>query len=210
MPPMRTLGRHAFLAILLSLFWGCAESTSNDGEGPDSGAPDASTEPDAGFTPPATRGTTYYVVRHAERDPGDDPPLNAEGTGRAERLADALESAGVDEIITTTFVRGQETGQPLSARTGAPIVVAPFEPTAWPQLATQVAQWQVDREVTGGTYLMIGHSGGYNTTLLGELGATVPGPLAERYQDLVMLIREQDGTARISLLQYGGTSSLDP
>ena len=57
---------------------------------------------------------------------------------------------------------------------------------------------------------MIGHSGGYNTTLLEGLGAPPIGPLAERYQDLVILMRESDGSVRLSILQYGGTSSLDP
>ncbi len=163
------------------------------------------------------RGTTYYVVRHAERDPGEDSPLNAEGFERAERLADALEEAGVDEIIATGFLRTQQTGEPLADRSGAPIVVAPvdtfeafLDPEAWAQFATDVADWQLEREVPGATYLMIGHSSSYNTTLLEKLGATAEGPLAERYQDFVVLIREQDGTTKLSALQYGGTSSLDP
>ncbi len=80
----------------------------------------------------------------------------------------------------------------------------------WPQLATDVAGWQIEREVEGATYLMIGHSGGYNSTLIQELGGPSEVVLAERYQDLVILIREPDGTTRLSILQYGGASSLDP
>lgn len=155
------------------------------------------------------RPTVYYVVRHAERDPGEDPPINDEGVLRAERLADALELAGVDEIVTTEFIRGQQTGQPLSERTGAPITVAPFERETWPSFATDVAAWQREREVPGTTYLMIGHSGGYNTTLLDGLGAPAAGTLAESYQDMVVLMRESDGSVRLSVLQYGGESSLD-
>jgi hypothetical protein len=34
--------------------------------------------------------------------------------------------------------------------------------------------------------------------------------LAEQYQDLVVVVREEDGTAKVSVLQYGGQSSLDP
>lgn len=165
---------------------------------------DASAEGTSGVRP-----TVYYVVRHAERDPGADPPINDEGVVRAERLADSLEEAGVDEIVTTEFIRGQQTGEPLSERTGAPITVAPFERETWPSFATNVAAWQREREVPGSTYLMIGHSGGYNTTLLDGLGAPESGTLAEAYQDMVILIRESDGSVRLSVLQYGGESSLD-
>lgn len=173
--------------------------------GSDGGATDDETPPG----PQTERGTTYYVVRHTERDPGEDPPINEEGEARAERLADALEDAGIDEIVTTLFIRGQQSGEPLSDRTGAPIVVAPFERTTWPDTARNVAAWQIEREVAGATYLMIGHAGGYNTTLLQELGAPIVGTLAERYQDLVILVREPDGSTRLSILQYGGPSSLD-
>jgi len=160
--------------------------------------------------PSVERATTYYVVRHTERDSGVDPPINEEGQERAERLADALEYAGVDEIITTQFLRGQQSGRPLSDRTGAPITIAPFEPTDWPDLARDVAEWQLEREVQGSTYLMIGHASTYNTTLLLELGAPNVGTMAERYQDIATLVREPDGSARLSLLEFGGPSSLDP
>ena len=169
----------------------------------DAGVPDSGSTADAG-------PVIYYVVRHAERDPGNDPPINDEGRVRADRLADALEQAGIDEIITTSFIRGQQTAEPLSNRTDVPITVAPFERTGWPTLATNVAAWQREREIDGATYLMIGHSGGYNTTLLEELGAPSSGTLAEAYQDLVILIREPDGAVKLSILQYGGQSSLDP
>ena len=159
--------------------------------------------------PSSARPTVYYVIRHAERDPGADPPLNQEGIGRAQRLADALEEAGVDEIIGTQFVRTQQTGQPLADRTSAPITVAPSEWNDWIDFAEQIAAWQLEREVPGATYLMIGHSSGYNTTLLQGLGASPSGPLAEKYQDMVILMREADGTVRLSILQYGGESSLD-
>ena len=191
--------RGLFLATaILSTCWACGESSSNEAAAFDTER-----------TSSALR-TTYYVIRHTERDPGPDPPINAEGRDRAKRLADALQAAGVDEIVTTSFVRGQQSGEPLSERTGAPITVAPFAPKDWRQLAAEVAAWQLGQEVAGKTYLMIGHSGGYNTTLLEGLGAPPSGTLAERYQDLVILIREPDGAVRLAILQYGGESSLDP
>lgn len=163
---------------------------------------------DAG--PSSGRPTVYYVIRHTERDPGTDPPINAEGEARAERLADALEQAGIDEIVTTTFIRGQQSGAPLANRTGVPITVAPIPPTSWPAFGTAVGEWQRAREIPGRTYLLIGHSGGYNTALLRTLGGPSGDTLGERYQDLVLLVREPNGVVRLARLQYGGASSLDP
>ena len=206
MQEIRTL---IFAVAVVPFFVACGDASVEDAI-LDAGAPDSGATGDGGPQPISGQPTVYYVVRHAERDPGDDPPINDEGAIRAERLADALERAGIDEIITTSFIRGQQTGEPLSNRMDVPMTVAPLERVSWPTLATNVAEWQLEREVDGATYLMIGHSGGYNTTLLEALGAPSSGTLAERYQDLVILIREPDGAVKLSMLQYGGESSLDP
>lgn len=159
--------------------------------------------------PETSESITYYVLRHTERDAGVDE-INEEGLARAESLADALGQAGVDEIATTSFNRGQQSGEPLSERTGAPITVAPVEPSTWPSFGAEIASWQLEREETGATYVFIGHSSGYNTALLKTLGAPDTDELlGEDYQDMVILVREPDGTVKLSALQYGGPSSLD-
>jgi protein-L-isoaspartate O-methyltransferase len=91
------------------------------------------------------------------------------------------------------------------------ITVAPFTMDAsWTDFAEAVGGWQRDREVAGSTTLMIGHSGGYNTTLLRRLGADVATATGERYEELVILVRQPDGTVSVSVESYGGESSLDP
>ena len=197
---MRTLQR---LLVCFGALLGSAACGDDDGGGT---APMADAAADA---PPA-RPTVYYVVRHTERDPGADPPINAEGEVRAVALADRLETAGVDEIITTQFIRGQQSGQPLADRLGQTITVAPFEWRSWGSFAEEISAWQVDREVAGQTYLMIGHSGGYNSTLLRGLGASFDGVEGERYEDLVILTKQPDGTVTLESELYGGPSSLDP
>lgn len=211
----------AALSSLLALT-ACGDDPGPGGS--DAGAPadlaaplDAGASPDAGPAPAPDAGvqdggarTVYFVIRHTERNPGVDPPINAEGEGRAVRLADALEGAGIDEIITTSFIRGQQSGQPLADRRGLEITVAPVEPASWPIFGEEVAAWQRAREQPGRTYLLIGHAGGYNSALLRGLGADFDGTRAERYQDLAVLIREPDGAVHAAFLQYGGPSSLDP
>jgi broad specificity phosphatase PhoE len=62
--------------------------------------------------------TTIIMVRHAERDPGLDPPLNAEGIARAQILADVLGQNGVTAIYTMDAIRNRETAQPLASKLG--------------------------------------------------------------------------------------------
>lgn len=62
---------------------------------------------------------TVFVVRHAEKGPGDpDPSLSAAGVARAQALAHALGDAGITQIYVSEFKRTQETGAPLAARLG--------------------------------------------------------------------------------------------
>ena len=171
--------------------------------------PDVAPRPDAG-PPPSGRRTIYYVIRHTERDPGLDPPINAEGQARAERLATLLGATGFDEIVVTSFLRNQQSAAPLAERTGTPVTVAPFSmTTSWADFGSEVAAWQRTREVPGTTVLLIGHWGGYNDALIRGLGAEGV-TILERYQDLVIVVREADGLVRTSVLEYGGLSSLDP
>jgi phosphohistidine phosphatase SixA len=174
----------------------------------DAGSPPAPVDASTPPPPPGDRPTIYYVIRHTERNPGTDPPLNPEGEARARRIAELLGGTGFDEVIVTSFLRNRQSAEPIAAQTGVPVTVAPLTMTSWPDFGVDVGTWQLEREVAGSTYLMIGHSGGYNTALLRTLGATVS--IAERYQDLVVVIRERDGRVRGSVLEYGGPSSLDP
>ncbi|MBX3249017.1 MAG: histidine phosphatase family protein [Myxococcales bacterium] len=186
------------------------DAASPDAASPDAAIPDA-TSPDA-TTPDASAddlSSIYYVVRHAERDVGEDPPINEEGERRSAALAALLADRGVDEIVVTFFLRNQQTAAPLAAQTGAPIVEAPPRMTAaWPDFGAAVAAWQLGRERPGTTTVMIGHSGGYNNQLLRALG--VEETIRERYQDLVIVTRRAGQPTTWEITEYGGPSSLDP
>jgi len=72
--------------------------------------------------------TEVFLVRHGESEPAvagevfplvdghGDPALAPEGREQAERVADRLESQGVDAIYVTTLRRTGETAAPLAAR----------------------------------------------------------------------------------------------
>ena len=55
--------------------------------------------------------TVIYLVRHAEKQTGDDPSLTVEGQARAEELAQTLQQAGItagENVIIQA--RGSATG----------------------------------------------------------------------------------------------------
>lgn len=62
--------------------------------------------------------TTYYLVRHAEKDrtnPQDkNPNLNSEGLMRAENWKTILSNISFDLVYTTNFNRTQQTALPLA------------------------------------------------------------------------------------------------
>lgn len=106
-----------------------------------------------------------FLVRHGEKEAGADPGLTADGTARAQVLAERLAGEGVTEVWSTATRRTQETARPLAQAQGLTIQI--YDATALPTFANQLAE-------TPGVKLVVGHS---NTTdaLAALLGAD-PGP----------------------------------
>jgi phosphohistidine phosphatase SixA len=67
--------------------------------------------------------TTYYIVRHAEKESSatmasnsmaSDMPLSEAGKQRAEALKDVLQKENIKYIFSTNYIRTKSTVQPLS------------------------------------------------------------------------------------------------
>ena len=93
-----------------------------------------------------------YLVRHAEKQAGDDPSLTAAGVERAELLAQILGDKGVTNIHSTNLKRTLETAAPLATQTG--LEVALYDPSDLDAFADTL-------EANVGVHLVVGHS---NTT----------------------------------------------
>lgn len=74
--------------------------------------------------------TTYYVVRHAEKESSttmyattmtSDVPLSAAGSQRAEALKTVLQKEHIKYIFSTNFIRTRSTVQPLATAMNIPI-----------------------------------------------------------------------------------------
>ncbi|NOT00846.1 MAG: hypothetical protein HOP29_09480 [Phycisphaerales bacterium] len=161
--------------------------------------------------------TTVIIVRHAERDPGFDPPLIEEGVQRAEALKEALAENGVTAIYTTDLIRNVQTVQPLADELG--LTVNRVSPVLFADIASTAA-FVVDeifRLHAGGTVLFCGNRGaqpvddvviaGINEEIYRRLGGTGRAP--ERYADMYIAVVPEEGETRFIKTEYGGPSSLD-
>ncbi len=100
--------------------------------------------------------TTYYLIRHAEKDRTDpenpDPELNQKGLGRAMHWAEILNDVPLDAIYSTDYERTRMTAAPVSVKQD--ITVKYYDPGNLDMDAFMA-------ENLGKNVLVVGHS---NTT----------------------------------------------
>ena len=99
-------------------------------------------------------GTTFLVVRHAEKadDGSRDPPLDAVGMARAQRLATALHAEPVVAVYATGYRRTQQTAA-ATAADHALAVTAYAADLAAPEFAARLRS-----QHPSGTVVVVGHS----------------------------------------------------
>lgn len=161
--------------------------------------------------------TTFVIVRHCERDPGADPPLNAEGMERRAELLAALTEHGVDAIYTTDLLRNRQSVELLADLLGiTPNLVNPVLYADTTSTAALIVD-EILRDHAGETVLFCGNTGsningtpvpGINEEIYKRLGGTGRPPT--RYSDLFVLVVPDEGPTDIVRATYGGPSSLDP
>jgi broad specificity phosphatase PhoE len=145
--------------------------------------------------------TTVILVRHAERPPGTDPELSADGLARAESLAVALSATHIDAIIHTQFKRTQQTAAPLAARKGiTPMVLS----AAGASAAHEQAVVDQVRRLAGRTIVYVGHS---NTVpgVIQRLGIASPVSIPDsQYHDLFIVMQKGEAVPSMIRARYGG------
>lgn len=127
-----------FFALILTVFIGCEE------------------EPKESMDNVVQPVTTFYLIRHAEKDRTDesntDPELTQKGLGRAMHWAEILDEVPLDAIYSTDYNRTTMTAAPASVKQD--ITVTYYQPDQ-----VDIEQWKSDN--LGKNVLVVGHS---NTT----------------------------------------------
>ena len=145
-----------------------------------------------------TDSSTIYLVRHAEKQAGDDPALTQAGLQRAEALAERLAGAGLTHIHSSDTRRTRDTAAPIAARTGLPVEL--YDPTDLPALAATLL-------ATPGNHLVVGHS---NTTppLADALGGNGGTPIVEATEyDRLYVIEVTPSGATSRIERFGAESA---
>jgi broad specificity phosphatase PhoE len=97
--------------------------------------------------------TTFYLIRHAEKDRSDpdviDPELNQRGLGRAMHWAEILKDVPLNAIYTTDFERTNMTAAPAAVKQD--ITVQYYDPEE-----LDIEQFLADNR--GNNVLVVGHS----------------------------------------------------
>ena len=155
-------------------------------------------------TPPrAPEGTTFIVVRHAEKvDASRDPDLSPAGHARANALAASLDGSNLVAIYATEFKRTGQTVAPTAAAHALPVTAYPSaQPAAEFALALKAAH-------TRGVVLIAGHS---NTVpgIVAALCNCETAPMADHEYDRLSRIHvDANGRARLDITRYGAASAL--
>jgi broad specificity phosphatase PhoE len=74
-------------------------------------------------SPDIVLGATVYLVRHAEKDSGEDPGLSSAGQTRAEYYSSYFQARGVTRVFSTDFRRTRETAAPLLEAINAEVMI---------------------------------------------------------------------------------------
>ncbi|MEQ9434498.1 MAG: phosphoglycerate mutase family protein [Hyphomonas sp.] len=137
---------------------------------------------------------TIYLVRHAEKQAGDDPSLTPEGAARAQLLADTLADAGIAHIYSTDYARTRETAAPLADFMSLPVYFYD---------ASDPLSFVSELNSQSGRILVVGHS---NTTpdLVGLLGGEPGVEINEAAEyDRLYVLRISGDTVESELRRYG-------
>jgi len=100
--------------------------------------------------------TTYYLIRHAEKDRSDssnrNPDLKKEGLDRAKKWAEVLKDIEFDAVYSTDYNRTMQTAKPLADQNKLEIIKYD---------ASKLFDSNFENGTKGKTVVVVGHS---NTT----------------------------------------------
>ena len=96
--------------------------------------------------------TTYYFIRHAEKDMTDpkneDPELTAEGRARVEKWVEVFKEVPLDHVYSSDWKRTRQTAQPIADHHNLPVLMYNTE---------ELNDEDFQENTKGKTVLVVGH-----------------------------------------------------
>ncbi len=146
--------------------------------------------------------TVVFLVRHAEKQTGQDPSLTDEGRDRALALRDMLLSYDVEVLVASQFKRTAETLLPLSEMLGIEVHVRPLDTADIATSARAVVRALVE-EFQGQTIVIAGHSNTIPVMASALVGIEIT-EFDERDYDKLLIVRAAPGgEVQLVVRNYG-------
>ncbi|MFS4457047.1 phosphoglycerate mutase family protein [Maribacter sp. 2304DJ31-5] len=144
-----------------------------------------------------TNISTFYLIRHAEKDRNDtentDPELNQKGLGRAMHWAEILNDVDLDVIYSTDYNRTSMTAAPTSVKKN--IDVRYYDPRTM-----NVEQFKADN--LNKKVLIVGHGNTIPALVNQFLGEEKYGQIDDHENGTLFIVQIVNGTATDSKLTF--------
>lgn len=132
--------------------------------------------------------TTYYIVRHAEKESSgtammqSDPPLSAEGEKQALDLKAYLQDKNIKTIYSTNYARTVATAEPLRQQLG--INLKTYDPRNNGRLVEEL------KKIGDGNVLVVGHSNTVDDLVNGLTGENKMSDLPDSAYGNVFIVKK--------------------
>jgi broad specificity phosphatase PhoE len=147
---------------------------------------------------------TIYLVRHAEKDTGNNPPLTVAGQKRAGDLMRLLKDKNIQRIYATQYKRTQQTGDSMRIQLHIDTLIYKADTTGESIYNRIIAAGDGDKNI-----LIIGHS---NTVpkIIRKLGAAdyPEKEIADTEFDNLFVITYKKGKVKVKVIKYGAASGV--
>jgi phosphohistidine phosphatase SixA len=150
----------------------------------------------SGYSQEVTPPTTWYVVRHADRD-GSHDALTEAGVQRSDRLAELMQILRVNHIYSTDTKRTRNTAGPTAAKMSLPVKLYGDLDKAWFD--------QLKGKHPGDVVLIVGHSNTADKIVEG-LGGKGNFSLDDDEYDSLFVVSTKGQEARAMRIRYGSQS----
>ncbi len=133
------------------------------------------------------KSTTYFIVRHAEKEGGtmmlSDPPLTTEGEKQAADLKNFLQNKSIKTIYSTNYARTIATAEPTRKLFGVNLKI--YDPRKNEELVEEL------KKVGDGNVLVVGHSNTVDDVVNGLLGNATMKDLDDSEYGNVFIVRKK-------------------
>lgn len=141
----------------------------------------------------ASNQTTYYFIRHAEKDLSDpsnrNPKLTTQGEERAQEWMNYFKDKNIEVVYSTSYERTMNTALPIANAAG--LLINNYDPS-------ELYSTDFQKETKGKNVVVVGHSNTTPAFVNKILGSTTYSDIDESEYGHLYTVTVTDGKASVS------------